>query len=222
MNIGRFCLLLATAILACAPSTSRGITLGQIDTFEANSASGWVAPGFQQILTGGPGGASDHYLMSFPEGSGPNIELTFDNRIQWSGNYLAADVTGIEMDLMNPSSRAMQVRVAFRNPAALDTNNSYGTTAAFTVPPDSQWHHATFSLTADSMTAGPTAPPFATYQANVPDLSIFDSINTVFPNSGLTGFGIDNVHAIPEPASISILISGIIGIALLRRNRARC
>ena len=166
MNIGRFCLLLGPAILAFAPSASRGITLGQIDTFEANSASGWVAPHFVQILTGGPGGASDHYLMSFPGGSGPNIQLTFDNRIQWSGNYLAAGVTGIEMDLMT-SSRAMQVRVAFRNPAALDANNSYGTTAAFTLPPDSQWHHATFSLTADRMTSGPTAPPFATYQAQI-------------------------------------------------------
>ena len=119
MNIGRFCSLLALAILVFAPSTSRGITLGQIDTFEANSASGWVAPAFDQILTGGPGGASDHYLMSFPSGSGPNIELTFNNSIQWSGNYLAAGVTGIEMDLINPSSRAMQVRVAFRNPAAI-------------------------------------------------------------------------------------------------------
>ena len=71
------------------------------------------------------------------------------------------------------------------------------------------------------MTAGPTAPPFATYQANVPELSIFDSINTVFPNSGLTGFGIDNVHAIPEPASISILLSGIVGVAIMRRWRTK-
>jgi hypothetical protein len=111
--------------------------------------------------------------------------------------------------------------IQIRDDIPLDTNNSYGTTAAFTLPPDSQWHHATFSLTAASMTAGPTAPPFATYQANVPDLSIFDSIDTVFPNGGLTGFGIDNVHAIPEPVSISILLSGIVGVAIAERRRTK-
>ena len=44
MIIGRFCLLFATAILVFAPETSRGITLGQVDTFEDGTFHADILP----------------------------------------------------------------------------------------------------------------------------------------------------------------------------------
>ena len=217
MNSGRFCSLLALTILVFAPSTSRGITLGQIDTFEDGTKDGWTAGPVIQSTLGGPGGASDHYLILKPGVSTATMLLQFENDSQWTGNYLAAGVTRIEMDLINPSSSAMSMRIAIANGGI----GGYTSSTAYTLPPDNQWHHAIFGLTADSLTAGTSPPPLNDFLANVSGFFIYDSRDLFFADLGPTGFGIDNVHAIPEPASISILLSGIVGIALLRRRRTK-
>ena len=65
MSIGRFCLLLAVVISFIVPSTARGITLGQVDTFEDGTAQGWFGPhtGTSAANGGGPAGSGDHYLF---------------------------------------------------------------------------------------------------------------------------------------------------------------
>ena len=57
MFIGRFCLLLAVAILVSVPSISQGITLGQVDTFEDGTTQGWyVDPAYlDRLVMGGTG-----------------------------------------------------------------------------------------------------------------------------------------------------------------------
>jgi len=218
MSIGRFCLLLATAIFIFAPSTSHGITLGQVDTFSFGGAFGWTNGGSQ---VGGPPpvGPNDLYFRWQSMGSG-GVLKRIDNTSQWSGNYAAAGVTGIEMDLINftTSVEHMNVNLA----VASFYSDGYGSTTAFDLPPDAQWHPAIFSLTAGSMTGDPQAPPFANVLANVKSLTIFDGLGPNFVDSGLVGFGVDNIRAVPEPASISILVSGIIGVVLMfRRLKSR-
>jgi hypothetical protein len=163
-------------------------------------------------MSGGPGGPNDHYIKLMPGGSGPGMLLQISNGTQWSGNYLAAGVTGVEMDLINFATDAMPMRVAIGN-----GTTGYGSTTALSLPADGQWHHLTFAISAASMTAGTMAPTFGQVISNVPTLNVFVSESTEIPTSGRNGFGLDNIHAIPEPASISILLSGIIGFALVRR-----
>jgi hypothetical protein len=199
MIIGCSCSLLAIAVLAFAPSTSRGITLGQIDTFEDGTTEGWNGG----IQLGGPAGSSDHYLMITPfAGSGGPRPAT--NSIQWTGNYISAGVTGIEMDLIDlstPTTSTASFFVSMLDATPPIGGSFQGQTAFFNVPEDGQWHHATFSLTAGSVTS---------VLANATELDI---------NGNGGSFGVDNIHAVPEPTSISILLSGIVGVAVLRRRR---
>ena len=135
MNIGRFCLLLWTAILICAPSISRGITLGQTDTFENGTMLGWLSAGpALKNQFGGPAGPSDHYLFLIPpppgESSPSAYWLLIGNGNQWSGNYISAGVTGIEMDLINPSTSDMPMRVGIEPPGG-GLISSYGSTTGF-------------------------------------------------------------------------------------------
>jgi hypothetical protein len=225
MNIGRFCLLLAMAILALAPSTSRGITLGQIDTFDSGTMQGWLNA--YSIAPGGPAGISDNMLTVYAAGSGLPLRLQALNQSQWSGNYLAAGVTGIEMDLQvgAPQPSTMPIRIAIRESTSSGIPSGYASTASFTLPNDGQWHHASFSLLPGDLTPVGSPQTLATDLANVAELGIIDaaapSTQGDEPITGTTGFYVDNIHAVPEPASISILLPGIVGVALLRRRRLR-
>jgi hypothetical protein len=224
MNIGRFCLLLGTAILICTPGTSRGITLGQIDTFEDGTKQGWDNGSNIGVGLGGPAGSGDHYLPALAGGSGLPNRLEIVNRSQWLGNYLAAGVTGVEMDLRvgAPALTALSIRIAIRESTSASILSGYASTVPFTLPNDGQWHHVSFSLLTGNLTAVSSPQPLATDLANVADFRIIDAAVPATQGDfvGLTGFDIDNIHAIPEPASMSILLSGIIGIALLNQHRA--
>jgi hypothetical protein len=215
----QFKLLVVLAISFAMPITALAITLGQVDTFEANTTANWNGGITIQNLPGGPAGPSDHYILLIPGGpdeSIPNLlYLRMSNFSQWTGNYMAAGVTGIEMDLLNPSTATMPMRVSVED----GVFGSYGSTTAFNLPPDGQWHHATFSLSANNMTAGQSAPPFANVDSNVTKLNIFDSASETFPALGFVGFGVDNVQAVPEPPPIYQMILAIIGVVLLQGNR---
>ena len=118
MNIGRFGLLLAALLALALPSITFGITLGQVDLFEDGTSQGWTSfpTNSCHFQPGGPVGSSDHYL---PLITGPLWRSnTIGNNEQFlnrSGNYLAAGVTGIEMDLKNNNifaPGALSIRIA--------------------------------------------------------------------------------------------------------------
>jgi hypothetical protein len=181
------------------PTVTLGITLSQVDTFEDGTNQGWNGG----IQLGGPAGPGDHYLMvaPFPGSAGPRPAT---NLIQWTGNYLAAGVTGIEMDLIDldtPSTFVAPFYVSIWDAAPPIGGSYYGQTTYFNLPEDGQWHHATFSLTAGSIVS---------VLANAGELDI---------NGNGGSFGVDNIHAVPELSSMRILLSGIIGIALPWRHR---
>ena len=67
------------------------------------------------ISTGGPAGAGDHYIQLTADGSNSGGKLTAFNRDQWLGDYLAAGVTAIEVDLLNQSAVTLSIRLAFKN-----------------------------------------------------------------------------------------------------------
>jgi PEP-CTERM motif len=225
MSSGRFCVLLAMVILVFAPSTLRGITLGQVDTFEDGTKQGWDNGSAIGVGLGGPAGSGDHYLPVLAGGSGLPLRLEILNRSQWLGNYLAAGVTGIEMDLRAgaPELSTLSIRIAIRESTSSSILSGYASTVPFTVPNDQQWHHVSFSLLSGNLTPVSSPQPLATDLANVVDFRIIDAAVPATQGDfvALAGFDIDNIHAVPEPASISILLSGIIGIALLRRRMAR-
>jgi hypothetical protein len=231
MNIGRFCLLLGAVILICGPSTSHGITLGQVDTFEDSTSQGWSTIITGPPPTGGPGGSSDHYLSVFAAISSGSGRLETFNQSQWTGNYLTAGVTMVELDLRyhvaGPfNDPLLYMRIAInedRTSPVSAINTGYCSTTAFALPFDGLWHHVSFSLSPADMTAVGTPQPLTVDLANVVDFHIISSFSPSTFGDFETNhdFDVDNIQAVPEPASISILLSGVIGIALLRRRRAQ-
>jgi hypothetical protein len=203
---------------------SQAVTVGQIDNFQDGTLENWAngyngPPPLMNIPTGGPGGAGDRYLqITSIGGGGPGSHLTAFNRDQWLGNYISAGVNGIDMDLLNTGDVTLSIRIAFK----LDT--SFGApgylSQAFLLPPDSAWHHALFSITPGSMIPVGSPPPFNTFFMNPAELRIINEVGT----SNLVGdpiaaqLGVDNIRAVPEPATW-ILLSLAIPIALILRKR---
>jgi hypothetical protein len=87
-------------------------TIGQVDTFQDGTTMGWFVPGMSpnppaNSPTGGPGGIGDAYLaLSSNGGMGPGGRLAVLNDSQWAGDYLAAGIVMISMDVQNFGSRA--------------------------------------------------------------------------------------------------------------------
>lgn len=146
------------------------------------------------------------------------------NDSQWLGNYVSAGVTGVAMDLRIPIPFGpLPMRIAIREATGdSSTTPGYCSTTAFNLTADGNWHHVVFPLDAASMTAINSPKQLSVDLANVVDFRLLSS-----PAPSVIGFGqatefyVDNIAAVPEPASIGILLSGIVGLALLRRHRTQ-
>jgi len=215
------------AAVFAAPSRAQ-VTLGQIDTFEDGTTQGWgVGAGGSpvppvNIATGGPAGAGDNFLelTSLGGAGGPGSRLVALNDAQWAGNYLAAGIGTIQMDLNNLGSNDLFIRLLFADPVFGPPTN-IAITDAFFVPAGSGWLHATFDVRPSSLiTLLGTANNAL---SNATELRIFHNPAPDFPGppTGIppiaATLGVDNIAAVPEPSAAAFLTSS--GLALLMRYR---
>jgi hypothetical protein len=120
--------LLTTSILVAALSTvgvrsAAAIPIGP-DTFEDGTTNNWLvnllgmdptAPVPVNVPTGGPAGVDDAYmLLTSTGGVGEGSRLAVLNVAQWSGNYIAAGLSAVTMDLLNVGSTDLSLRVLFQ------------------------------------------------------------------------------------------------------------
>jgi len=205
------------SVMLLDSSGKADIVLGQIDTFEDGTTQKWVDgkenPGPVIVPTGGPAGVNDPYLQVTSVGAGTTGKLTTFNRTQWVGNYRAAGVNEIEMDLKNLGGTTLSMRVALKNGIA---KNSPGfvTTTPFLLPADGEWHHAIFLLDASSLTrVGSTTLTLDELLSNVAELRILHAnAPSLLGTPVVSQVGLDNIHAsaVPEPASLCLLLGGAI------------
>ena len=126
----------------------------QTDDFEGGTTMGWVE-GLSSpnpptnVSDGGPNGAGDSYVQNISSGSPlAGGKMVMFNNAQWTGDYLAAGVRQIDVDLANFGASALSIRLAFEG----NLGQRAGSTNAEVIPADGQWHHATFGLTAADLT----------------------------------------------------------------------
>jgi len=206
------------------------IVLGQIDTFEDNTTANWRTgrSGNPRVISsGGPRGEGDPFLQltSRGAGGGPESRLVMFNTMQWSGNYLAAGVNAIEMDLKDFGDTPLSMRVALK----LGTGPTPGfvTTTAFDLPPDGEWHHAVFLLDADHLTRlGSTTLTLDELLSNTGELRILSSEQPSFFGDFIAAqVGVDNIlaGAVPEPTGLTLSLVALgcvsLGPALYRSKR---
>jgi len=224
MNL-RFALL-ALVLSFGSAHISDAVTFGQVDNFQDGTLAGWTnnAGNASNIADGGPGGSGDHFLEVFSTGgSGPGSRLTIFNNDQWTGDYIGAGVTAIEVDLRNEGAVQLSIRIAFKR------DNSFSApgylSAAFLLPADAIWHHVVFLIMPGSMipVGGPT--PFSTFFSGTGpgEMRIINEVGTSNLNGDpiIAQMGVDNIRAVPEPRAWVLFGLAAIPFALaMRRRRA--
>ncbi len=214
---------LFASTLALSATPALAVALGQVDTFSGSSADAWTSgannPSPPYVTTGGgPLGAGDGFLMfSSGGGGGPGSRLVVFNSSQWSGDYLSAGVTAITMDVANFGTTAVSLRLAFfepSGPSALSKD-------AAVVAAGSGWTRVVFPLDAAALAGSPAAT-----LANTSQLRLYHSTAPALLGDAIAAqVGIDNVAAVPEPASGALLVAGLaallVGVRLRQRGSLR-
>ncbi len=200
-------------VFGAAARPASAVVAGQIDTFTSGTTEGWnsgagpnpVPP--TVVLSGGPSGAGDAYLLVRGLGGvGAGSKLTAINTLQWTGNYTAAGIVGLRMDLMNAGAKDLVVRVMVSTP----TNEAIS--AATVVVAGGGWIPAFVSLAPGDLT-----PVFGTASgalAGATELRIMHDTNPTFPPDAMAGaLGVDNIEAIgsatPAPTTSWGRIKGL-------------
>lgn len=220
--------VLVVGSLLLSTSAALGISQGQIDTFEIGGDpanwGGGKAPFSSppaQVADGGPTGLGDGYLEVGVDG----FHLGTNNESQWTGDYFANNVSSIEMDvarIAGPSD--VSLRVLLFGPGG-----TWASTALAPTMTGPGWQHLSFTLDNATFThvTGSFKVPDGTGSladtlSDVTNLLIRHDYSTPtipgnHPPHITATVGIDNIAAVPEPATLSLLAIG--GAAMLKRRK---
>ena len=217
-------LLFGSLVCAACPIAAFGINAGQVDNFQDGSLANWTSggggAGQVNVATGGPSGANDRFIQIASGATPLAPRLLMFNDTQWIGNYLAAGVTQVAIDLLNSGAAALPIRIAIREGTGGSTTPGYSSTNPFNLPSDGAWHHAVFLLDAADLTAVNSPQPLATDLASVKDFRVLSAAAPSTIGDMLTAqIGIDNITAVPEPASALLMLSAVSVLCATRIRR---
>lgn len=214
---------LVCAVGVAAGAARAAVNFGQVDPFTDGTTQGWeegsVSPNPPtNEPTGGPGGAGDRFLRNASSGGAlaGSRQVTY-NRAQWAGNYNAAGVTRISMNLANFGPTTLYMRVAVES--AQIANAWWASTTAVQLPSGSGWQTVHFDLTPAAMTDLTNGLlSLSAVLDNVATLRVLSArVNPAFiGDSTVSVVGMDNIRAIPEPATL-----GLIALPFLAARRRR-
>jgi hypothetical protein len=197
------------ALLIASQATA--VTYDQVDDFQdlSDRTADWRGGvGFtsqRRMADGGPGGAGDAYLRV----STRRYHLATKNTDQWAGNYLAAGIDAIEMDLklIDPDRDAIEIRIMLLGPGGTFAS------AKLTDPISTDaWHRYRFGLTAADLVyvtgGGGTGDLTDTLTAVRKILIRHDRAEPTpqgnHPPHVTAALGIDNIHAVPESVDVDL------------------
>jgi hypothetical protein len=215
------------ALLAMAGAAQAAIVARQVDTFEdeANPALDWMSgPSNQtppQRLSGGPGGAGDHYMRLRSSGiaGDPGGRLVAFNSNQWAGDYLGAGVAALHMHVNNTGATDLLLRLLLRDFTHGQALTSAG---AVSVPAASGWTSVSFPLGAGDLTGG----DYATAMGSIGELTLLHSpdeppvLDRRFTPTIAATLGVDNITAVPVPEPAAAAVAAV-GCADVMSRRAR-
>jgi hypothetical protein len=199
--------LVALPLLTFAPQRLCAVTVGNLDDFNDGGAmdplEGWAnqgsfTGGLTRQASGGPAGASDAYLRVASTGGSQSFGklVAFNQSETWNGDYLAAGVVKISMDVNNLGTNPLMLRVALGTGSApLAGGDWMVTTAGVSLPVASGWTNIEFPL-------GPgdfTGDDFLDVIGDVVTLRIFHAVSANTDGIGepiMAALGVDNIRAV--------------------------
>ncbi len=198
-------LLLATALLLSAPAGA--VTPGQVDDFEDGTTQNWTVGSPHpeppvNVPTGGPDGADDNYLLATASGgNGPGSRLAVRNGIQWAGDYLAAGVASLELDLLNLGNVDLDIRLLFEDTSTGSPTHVAVTSWAAHLPAGSGWTAVSFPIAPADLI--PLLGSVEGALENATGLRIFHNPDAGFPPPPVVAqLGIDNIRAPEGPTPV--------------------
>lgn len=218
-------LVLVTGLFLQSPQ-AHAITAGQIDDFQDGTTQSWRGtPTITNSPDSGPNGMGDHAL-SVPSsggfGSGSRLVILNDSSA-WKGDWTANGVTKIQLDVFNPNAFELTMRLGIAGPGDFGNfgqGNKYVTSTGIVVPAHGHWHTLLFDVTAADLAliSGTDAAGGLTgvTQFRVIHNSALDWRGEVVAGT----FLLDNIRAIPEPATATLGL-GSLAMALLTRRQRR-
>ena len=206
------------------------IVPGQTDDFQDGTTQNWTnggapgAPPIVNFVSGGPGGAGDHYIqITSLGGAGPGSRLTAFNRDQWLGDYVGQGIMAIEMDLNNFGDSELSIRIGFKQDLGISSPGYLS--QAFVLPAGSGWQHFVFTIDMASMIALNGPSDFNTFfSGNFQEIRIINEVGATNLNGDpiASQLGVDNIHAVPEPTSFVLASLGLFAICAAKwRGRRR-
>lgn len=217
--------VVAVIFMAIQATPARGaIVPGQVDTFEDGTLHGWFNGGLtspnpaSNVLTGGPDGADDNYMRVTSNGQGgAGGKLVVYNIQQWAGDYSAAGVNAIEMQVNNTGPNDLVLRLIF-----LSAGQTATTLTPVNLPSGSGWQTVSFPLDAANLSGGGES-----VLENVSELNLVHAPAVITARSSspdIVGvLGVDDITAIvPEPGTAALALAGA-ALAMRRAApRQRC
>ncbi|MCO5295304.1 MAG: PEP-CTERM sorting domain-containing protein [Fimbriimonadaceae bacterium] len=208
------------AAILCAAGAQAQVVAGQIDTFQDGTTMNWSGGASPtNIPDGGPLGAGDRFLrLTATGGGGSGSRIATFNDNQWSGDFQAAGVTRVEADLLNMGNTTLEMRIVlfrFNAPTSRFTSAN-----AVVLAPGSGWQHVAFDLDSASLVS---VAGSATYAQTITDVGRMmfrhDPGGPSAQGTSVVGqLGIDNVQAVPEPATLAALALGMAALGRRRRS----
>lgn len=220
---------LAAVLGVTAARPAEAVVIGLTDTFEGTTTEGWLinllgmGGGVAQpvvVPAGGPAGALDGWLRLTATGAadagGRLVALNVD---QWTGNYLAAGVTAIRMDVNNLGATDLSLRLLFEQVGPMGPTDVAASTLPVVLPAGSGWRSVLFPIGVANLTA--LDGSVAAALANVNAIRIFSNPAVGFPPPAFAAqLGLDNIRAVPEPVTLLMLGTGLAGVLARRRRTA--
>lgn len=168
----------------------------QVDDFQDGTTMGWqegaVSPNPPvNVPDGGPGGAGDAYLENTSSGgSGAGSKMIMFNNAQWTGDYVTAGVSSLQMHFNNLGATDLPMRVAVEGAGG----GRFASLDPIVLPAGSGWQHVVFDLTDAAMVTVGGAQTLAQVLANVIELRVLASNVPDWNGSSLIAvLGMDNL-----------------------------
>lgn len=213
-------------LVALTSTAARSVVVGQIDTFEDGTTEGWFAGLLGQtppipptvVGTGGPAGAGDAFLeITAVGGSGPGSRLAVINDARWAGDYVAAGVRRIEMDLRNLGTTDLTIRLLLEGPLVGPVFDKAVTSLAAVLPAGSGWTHFVLPIGAGDLTALQGSAMAALEDTTWLRIIHAPAVGGAVPVVGV--LGVDNLAATPAPAALVLAATGLVVLAGARARR---
>ena len=239
--LGRLLPVALATLVAGATTAEAQVALGQVDDFQTSFENWGIGggPGGVPITpaavvpSGGPLGLGDAFmnLVSVALG-GPGSRLTVSNASQWGGNYLAAGVGAIAMDVLNPGPTDLDLRLVFETLGPGGPTDIAFSDDPIHLPGGSGWTRIVFRITPGDLVSHPALPGSTVLGAltNTTLIRLYHSTADNSPNpfgpiAPVTAtLGVDNITAlaaIPEPSTVVLVTSGALALVALRRRATR-